>query len=202
MSQNKSLTVSLFAAMLMVPALSAAPVLADEEGGHRAMTQMAQGGPGMGGQSMGGQGGRGPGQMMQGERGPQAGGDRASRRERWMQHMAERRIELLDTDKDGKISATEIVAEQKRLFAAADVNGDGKLSAEEFRRRGRWFVRLGTMSFFDMLDADGDGQLSATELTGPSERWFKRYDADKNGTIDINEYVRSREHGGRRGGQR
>ena len=102
----------------------------------------------------------GPGQMQ--GRGPAAAGTtREAQREQRMHRFAERRIALLDTNHDGKISVDEIVAEEKRLFAAADVNGDGKLSADEFRRRGRWFLQLGTMSFFDMLDANGDGQLTA-----------------------------------------
>ena len=195
MSLKKNLSISMILGALAASSALVPAAFADENERHHGAMQMAQAaGPGT----------MTPGQGMRGERGPRtAGTDRDSRRaarhESRMTHMAERRIQLLDTDGDGKISVAEIVAEEKRLFAAADVNGDGKLSADEFRRRGRWFVRLGTMSFFDMLDADGDGQISATELTGPSERWFKRYDADKNGTIDTKEYVDSR---ARRGGSR
>jgi Ca2+-binding EF-hand superfamily protein len=181
------------ALLLASTALVSGAARADEADGHGAgsmgLMMLAQGGPG-----------GGPGPMMR-EGGPR-GGDaatRESRRDSRMKRMAERRIGLLDTNGDGKVSAEEIVNEEKRLFAAADVNGDGKLSTEEFRRRGRWFVGLGTTSFFDMLDADGDGNVSAAELTGPSERWFKRHDADKNGTIDTEEYVKARgQHGGRR----
>lgn len=184
MSLTKSLSIPAILAALAV-SVASSPVARADEDGHRGAMQMAQGAPAT----------MTPGQGMQGQRGPREADDRGSRRERMMQRMAERRVQLLDTDGDGKISVVEIAAEEKRLFAAADVNSDGKLSAEEFRRRGRWFVRLGTMSFFDMLDANGDGQLSAEELTAPSERWFKRYDADKNGTIDNSEYVRSRDRG-------
>ena len=47
-----------------------------------------------------------------------------------------RTFSLLDTDGGGEISLAEIRAEQALLIAAADLNGDGKLSVDEFRRRG------------------------------------------------------------------
>lgn len=197
MPRTRTLLVSAFAIAALTGATSAwaqqGPGFPHHAPGEGPM-MMAQGGPG------GGPGaGSGP-HMMDRER--RGGDDRDARHERRMQHFAERRIELLDTDGDGKISVEEIVAEQKRLFTAADVDGDGKLSADEFRRRGHWFVRLGTTSFFDMMDADGDQHLSATELTGPSERWFKRYDADNSGAIEAQEYIDARGHGGpRRGGR-
>lgn len=106
-------------------------------------------------------------------------GQRGQRRGRGM-HRA---FKLLDTDKDGKISMKEIAAEQKRLVAAADVDGNGTLSADEFRRRGRLIMSLRTWTFFDMMDADGNGELSVAELNGPSGRWLKRKDGDKSGDL-------------------
>lgn len=113
-----------------------------------------------------------------------------------------RRVELLDTNKDGKVSLEEIHAEQKRLMAAADVDGDGALSVEEFRRRGRWFLRLRTVSFFDMLDADGDGSLSAAEINDPSARWFTRHDENKDKALDNDELAKSGWDRGRWRGRR
>ncbi len=100
-------------------------------------------------------------------------------------------IELLDTSGDGKVSLTEITDEQRRLIAAIDVNRDGKLSADEFRRRGRLLMSLRTYTLFDLLDADGDGQLTADEIAAPSKRWLKRYDADKDGAISAEELPQS-----------
>jgi Ca2+-binding EF-hand superfamily protein len=171
------------------------------------------GGPGMMmAQAMGPQGQMSPqGQMGQqgrmGRMGP--GGDSAKgagrgnhsafRERRRAQRMA-RRMEVLDTNNDGKITLAEIEGELKRLTAAADVNGDGKLSAEEFKRRGRWFLRLRTVSFFDILDSNGDGQVSTKELTAPSGRWFKRQDENKDKALTGDEVVNKfrMRHGPRR----
>ncbi|MDH3240413.1 MAG: hypothetical protein OEO83_07085 [Alphaproteobacteria bacterium] len=154
-----------------------------------------------------GSGPHGPGMMQ----GTQPGGDAAApgreasrqgRMERRRAHRFSRRLELLDTNKDGKVSLKEIQDEQKRLIAAADVNGDGKLSVEEFRRRGRWFISLRTISFFDMLDTDGDGQISVKEMTDPSARWFKRHDENKDEALDSDEFSKSSWRGRQRGGNR
>ncbi len=95
-----------------------------------------------------------------------------------------RTMQILDTDRDGKVTLDEITAEQKRLFGAADLDGDGKLSVEEFRRRGRWFQRLNTTTLFDLMDANGDGVLTAEEIGAPSARWFKRYDRNGDSSLE------------------
>ena len=92
-------------------------------------------------------------------------------------------LRVLDTDNDGKVTMAEIEAEQKRLIGAADLNGDGKLSVEEFRRRGSWFQRMHTTTLFDLMDTNGDQVLSADEIANPSARWFKRYDTNADGAI-------------------
>ena len=101
-------------------------------------------------------------------------------------------MQLLDTDGDGKIGLAEIRAEQDRLVGAADVDGDGKLSVDEFRRRGTLFMRLGTTSYFDLLDADGDRILTLEEIAKPSERWFSRHDANNDGKLESEEVPRRR----------
>jgi Ca2+-binding EF-hand superfamily protein len=101
--------------------------------------------------------------------------------------FADRFVELYDTNKDGKVSVEEIVAEHRRLFGAADVDSNGQLSVDEFRRRGHLFQMVGATSLFDMLDANGDGQLSIDEIAAPSRRWFKRYDANNDGAMEASE---------------
>ena len=106
---------------------------------------------------------------------------------RFERFRTERYIELFDTDGSGTVSLEEIVQEQGRLILATDLDGDGKLSVEEFRRRGHLFQMLRATSVFDMLDANGDRELTAEEIAAPTTRWFSRYDANSDGGLDADE---------------
>lgn len=109
-------------------------------------------------------------------------------------------IRFMDTNEDGKVTLSEITAEQKRLIVAADVDGDGKLSEKEFRRRGRMFMRMRTTTLFDLMDANGDKVLTADEIAKPSARWLARYDANGDGALVSEEMPRRRfGRAGRRG---
>ena len=120
-----------------------------------------------------------------------------------MGRRAARFIRIFDTDGSGGVSLAEIQAEQKRILAAADLDGDGVLSVDEFRRRGLLIRSLGASSLFDMLDANGDQMVSAEEIAAPSARWLKRYDADADGAIVGGELPQRRWHrGGRHGHKR
>ena len=116
--------------------------------------------------------------LAQDERGGPARGDRPGQTRMFM---------MLDTDGDGRIGLGEVTAEQQRLIGAADLDGDGELSVDEFGRRGRWFQSLGTSTLFDLYDADGDGSLTAEEIAAPSERWFGRRDTDGDGSLEPSE---------------
>jgi hypothetical protein len=99
----------------------------------------------------------------------------------------DRFIQFLDTDKDGKVTLKEIDEEIGRVFGAADLKNDGKLTPEEFQRRGQMFMQLRVMTLFDLLDANGDGVLTKQELEAPAARWFKRYDKNNDGFITADE---------------
>lgn len=96
-------------------------------------------------------------------------------------------VRIYDTDGNGTVSMAEIEAEQKRILGAADVDGSGALSVEEFRRRGRLIQSLGTTTLFDMLDTNADRAITADELAAPSARWFGRYDANGDGAMSAEE---------------
>ena len=134
-----------------------------------------------------------------GQEASRAGEDAGQR----MGRRAARFIRIFDTDGNGTVSLAEIAAEQTRVLGAADLDGDGALSVEEFRRRGRLIRSLGATSLFDMLDANGDRKVTAAEIAAPSARWFKRYDADADGAIAAGELPQPRWHRGwRRGSKR
>jgi len=105
---------------------------------------------------------------------------------------AARQLNILDTDGSGAASQEEISGELGRLLGAADVDGDGQLSPDEFRRRGSFFIRLGTTTFFDLIDTNGDQQISIEELNQPMERWFARRDENFDGNIDAEEFSKGR----------
>ncbi len=107
-------------------------------------------------------------------------------------------IETYDINGDGKVTEAEITGDQKRFFDTLDVNGDGKLTMFELKRRPRALCLFLTTSLFDILDANGDGTLSAKEIQGPSQRWFRRFDTNRNGVLEYSE-VPSRPQRRRRG---
>ncbi len=117
-------------------------------------------------------------------------------------HWVERFQTIYDTNGDGTVSAAEIKAEQNRVFGAVDVDGDGKLSVTEFRRRGRLIMRTSGATLFDMLDVDGDRQVTAEELHGPKARWLQRYNTDGTAGLGAEELATAFQHRGRMHGRR
>jgi Ca2+-binding EF-hand superfamily protein len=77
---------------------------------------------------------------------------------------AERMMERLDADKDGRITREEMITTAKARFTARDKDADGVISAEdrEAFRAERRAERRATR--FETIDADSDGVISKDEF--------------------------------------
>ena len=76
----------------------------------------------------------------------------------------EKRFARADKDENGRITLAELVEPRRKPFAKLDVNGDGKLSFEE------WAVR--TVDKFEDADADKNKALTPAEFatTAPKRK--------------------------------
>jgi Ca2+-binding EF-hand superfamily protein len=117
---------------------------------------------------------------MEGMGGPGGHGERGA--------MFMEQFDLIDADKDGKITAAELAAHRQARFATADTNADGALNAEELTafQVSQMAEKIAKRSerMLQWMDANGDGGLSADEMPdGPSPERLARLDADGDGAI-------------------
>jgi len=107
----------------------------------------------------------------------------------------------LDGDRNGRVSLAEVMAYATKQSAAAqpfriadvDLDGDGKLTQEEFRKAGiTGFETLGTVDARD-LDFTGDGYVSRQDLDEYFARKhreaFARADADHDASLSPSEFA-------------
>jgi Ca2+-binding EF-hand superfamily protein len=96
-----------------------------------------------------------------------------------------------DRDRDGKVTLDEVLGVVDELpktpgavtgtasamFEAVDENGDGTISAAEYRRMIEAWSGAGAPAadVFALLDTDGDGRLSHDEFTG---HWYEFWAGD------------------------
>ena len=74
----------------------------------------------------------------------------------------------------------------EQVFDAADGDGDGKLSKEEFGQLPQAARSVMERRAFDRVDADGDGALTASELS-PRIATLEKMDADGDGKVGRDE---------------
>ena len=117
---------------------------------------------------------------------------------------------MMDTDRDGAISAQEHAAHAKAMFDKLDTDRNGKVTAAEFAaghtamtkevrviRHGPGMPAMGMgagmghgMSSADRIkkmDRDGDGKVSAAEHAAGAQAMFNEADANKDGNLSTAE---------------
>jgi hypothetical protein len=87
-----------------------------------------------------------------------------------------RLMEKFDTNKDGKITQDEIDAIEAKDFSAANKDGQGGVTIQEFEPYFWAQHREMMVRAFQRLDRDGDGQISKDEMAGRSEGLVSRLD--------------------------
>ena len=110
----------------------------------------------------------------------------------------------MDANKDGKLSKDEARGPLSESFDRFDANSDGTISEEELARMagrrpdgapgapGRPGTRpVDPRRVFARLDEDKDGKLIKTELPPFDRENFARYDANSDGSVSEEEYVKA-----------
>ena len=89
-------------------------------------------------------------------------------------------LESFDTDRNGLFTAAELDRAAEGIFARADANRDGSVSADEFRsiHRGR-----GDLDG----DANRDGALTLTEFKADVRQHVAAADANRDGQLSMSE---------------
>lgn len=105
----------------------------------------------------------------------------------------EKLLERFDVNKDGSLTQDEVQSVQSGFFTAADTNGDGFLTIEEFEAARAQERETHLTEKFAELDSNGDGGIAADELTnaaGPDRhlsRHFAKVDTNGDGSITLEE---------------
>lgn len=95
--------------------------------------------------------------------------------------------ELIDTDKNGTISADEMKKFHAIEFKKADTNNDGSIDAAEFNTKHQKDMQRRHEAMFKGLDSNGDGKLTAEEMNKKHQSHMATCDMDKNGDLSDQE---------------
>lgn len=112
-------------------------------------------------------------------------------------------LQMMDTDHDGSVSASEHAAGAKKMFAMMDKDGDGIVTAEEMEaahkdmptahqdassgKPARDAADKAAAAKIKMIDTDGDGTISAAEHEAAARKMFDMMDKDHNGKLSAAE---------------
>jgi Ca2+-binding EF-hand superfamily protein len=104
---------------------------------------------------------------------------------------AEAELQMMDTDKDGKVSASEHALGAKAMFDAMDKDKNAVVTTAEMDSVQKSKARPGETSpgkltsadKIKVIDTDHDGDLSADEHIAGSQKMFSMMDTDKDGAL-------------------
>lgn len=104
-------------------------------------------------------------------------------------NRAQRMIERLDTDNDGKVSLDEFKVQASTAFKTFDADGNGEVSKEELKARRQAFREARKAWRDAKADSEKAEARDAMKAAGPgmlhgAGRMFERADTDKNGTLN------------------
>ena len=107
----------------------------------------------------------------------------------------EDKIQMMDANKDGMISAAEHTAGARQMFQKMDADGDGRVTAAEMdaahhhdtRDGGTPASAMSSAEKIATIDADKDGAITASEHEAGSRGMFSRMDANGDGNLNAAE---------------
>ncbi len=102
----------------------------------------------------------------------------------------QRLIENFDTDKDGKLTQSEVDKARAGRLAKFDTDKDGRLSLKEYEALWLDAMRERMVDRFQHLDADGDGRVTAEEFAKPLASIVARLDRDDDGSLTRKDFRR------------
>lgn len=114
------------------------------------------------------------------------------------QATVEAEMRIMDSNKDGKISAAEHAAGAEQMFQGMDGNQDNRVTSVEMdaaqkplkaqdsshgEHGSKMSRELSSAEKIKKVDSDGDGVLTAKEHTEASKKMFTKMDSDKDGFL-------------------
>jgi hypothetical protein len=98
-----------------------------------------------------------------------------------------------DANGDGSVTAEELGALRTAKVGAADANSDGNLTLEEFQTVWLELMNPAMVDAFQNLDADGDAVITAAELDAMVAHALDRMDRNGDGVINEDDRGRGRD---------
>lgn len=106
---------------------------------------------------------------------------------------AMRMLERYDVNKDGALGLDEIRGERDRAFKAADADGDGALTLQEYESLWMQTMRPRMVKSFQKHDRDGDGRITSENYSDRFNRMMTWMDRNEDGQIDSKDMRRHHE---------